>query len=201
MNPALLAVLEPAYRPCAHFSGACSAMRWAPEQGHVPRGFCGATGALEDVRLVLVMAEPGNPHAAERHTGIRSAMEYTEHAFRTGADKFHRNVRALLDLCFTGLSFDEQIRRTWITESVLCSASREGASVPAASWRACGTSFLRAQLSLMPDAVVVALGAKARDRLATLGVAAIDAGAAAPPGCNHPNARAMWSLIASKVAV
>lgn len=195
MQPELAAVLEPAYRPCVHFGAACTGMRWAPAQGHIPRGFCGATGNLDDVRLVLVVAEPGDPHAGERHTGITSALEYTARAFRAGTDLFHRNVRDLLNQCFPDLSFDEQMKFTWITESVLCSASKEGGSVPAVSWRACGSSYLKAQLSLMPRAVVVALGSKARDRLAALGIEAISAGAVAPPGCNHKGARAAWPLI------
>lgn len=199
MQTELAAVLEPAYRPCVHFRAACSGMRWAPEQGHIPRGFCGATGNLSDVRLVLVVAEPGDPHAGERHTGFTSALEYTTRAFRTGTDLFHRNVRDLLNQCFRGLSFDQQMKLVWITESVLCSASREGGSVPAASWRTCGSIYLKSQLSLMPHAVVVALGSKARDRLASLGIEAIAAGAVAPPGCNHKGARAAWPLILERV--
>jgi hypothetical protein len=109
-------------------------MRWAPDEGHVPRGFCGAGGTLEEVRLVLVVAEPGDPHAGERHGAnpaaegrLDSAYAYAYECFKSGKDLFHRNVRLILNLCWPDIDFDEQMRRTWITESVLCSARTEGA--------------------------------------------------------------------------
>lgn len=199
MQTELAAVLAPAYQPCAHLSGACAGMCWSPASGHVPRGFCGATGSLREVKLVLVVAEPGDPHPGERHNGLDSALAYTESALRDGTDLFHRNVRALIDLCFPGQEVTEQLRQTWITESVLCSASTEGGNVPAVSWRACGATFLRPQLSLFPGAVKVALGSKARDRMSALGLDFIATGAVAPPGCNRREAKANWNEIAAKV--
>jgi hypothetical protein len=66
-------------------------MRWAPEEGHVPRGFCGATGSPEDVRLVVVSAEPGDPHESEAHSKtapLDSVNEYAYRCFRDGKDLF-----------------------------------------------------------------------------------------------------------------
>ena len=40
-------------------------MQWQPESGHVPRGFCGETGKPSDVRLVLMVAEPGDSQTNE----------------------------------------------------------------------------------------------------------------------------------------
>ena len=193
-NPELRTVLLAAYSPCNAFAGPCSAMRWDPARGHVPRGFFGATSALEDVELVLVCAEPGDPHASESHAGssagemLDSAYDYAYNCFKTGTDLFHRNVQLILNLCFPGSSFDEQMRRAWITDSVLCSARVEGGSVPASAARACRSRYLEAQLDLLPNAVVAALGSKARDRLAGYGREVIPAFAAAPPGCNRPSA-------------
>jgi len=61
-NPRIIELLLTAYEPCPSFSSACKSMRWVPERGHIPRGFCGATGDLDEVDLVLVCAEPGDPH-------------------------------------------------------------------------------------------------------------------------------------------
>lgn len=40
-------------------------MCWKPTKGHVPRGFCGAMGKLTDVKIVVICAEPGDPHDKE----------------------------------------------------------------------------------------------------------------------------------------
>src|SRR5437763_10943031 len=66
-------ILLPAYGPCPEFATACKEMRWNPDAGHVPRGFLGACGELSEVELLLVFAEPGDPHVGERHSGLTSA--------------------------------------------------------------------------------------------------------------------------------
>ena len=203
-NPTLATLLLPAYSPCAGFAGSCASMRWAPDRGHVPRGYCGATGDLGDVRLVLVVAEPGDPHVGESHpaetpTGVvDSTSSYAYRCFRDGKDQFHRNVRRILDMCFPGMSFDEQMRVTWITESVLCSAGAEGGSVPGPVTMECRRRYLEPQLRALPNAVVVALGSKAAKRLK--GVSRVfTAFAAAPPGCNFAGAVESWRTVASMV--
>src|SRR4051812_46161146 len=81
INPSLKSVLAAAFQPCPGFSGACSAMRWNPAAGHVPRGFFGATGTLEEVRLVLILSEPGDPGIGERHDGPESAYAYAAECY------------------------------------------------------------------------------------------------------------------------
>jgi hypothetical protein len=196
LNPEIAAILEPAYGPCIEFGSACSDMRWQPERGHVPRGFFGAVGDLTEVELVLVFSEPGDPHDDETHTGLDSAYARAAMGFGSGRDQFHRNVRAILDLCWPGLPFEEQMRKTWLTESVLCSAAKEGGSVPVRVSRACGNRYLLQQLAKFPTALVVALGGKAQRRLRDLGVTTfLAAGAVAPPGCNRKEIRDSWLRI------
>jgi hypothetical protein len=197
-------LLIPAYSPCAGFGGSCTTMRWAPNDGHVPRGFCGAIGPPSEVRLVLVVAEPGDPHSAEAHPSsppsavLESTSSYAYRCFRDGKDLFHRNVRRILDLCFSELSFDQQMQITWITESVLCSAAKEGGSVPDRVASECRRRYLEPQLRAMPNAVVVALGKKAEKRL--VGVSnVVTAFAAAPPGCNFRGAVESWQAAAEVV--
>lgn len=202
----LTRVLLSAYGPCPGFSSVCESMRWAPETGHVPRGFCGAIGQLCDVELVLIVAEPGDPHPHEFYTAIPSPQElfeeicrYVYSCFSSGKDQFHRNIREILDLCWPSLTFDEQMRRTWITESTLCSASTEGGPVPAAITRFCTDSYLAKQLSILPQTTVVTLGAKARSRVEHLGIKFMAAAAAAPPGCNFAGAKESWKQVAEEV--
>jgi hypothetical protein len=173
-------------------------MRWQPDRGHVPRGFLGATGSLKEIELVLVFAEPGDPHEGESHNSLDSALRYLTEAFRAGTDLFHRNVRHILDSCWPTLSFDQQLKKVWMTESSLCSALTEGGKVSAAVVRECGTRYLLEQLLLLDHALVVALGSKARERLAKIGFCDfLPVAAAAPPGCNHRGARESWNQIAS----
>lgn len=203
MNAQLRDVLLGAYAPCAAFDGSCHRMRWSPQQGHVPRGFCGATGALEDVGLVMVFAEPGDPHVGEQHEGepeeiLNSAYLYAYESFKSGRDQFHRNVRKLLDLCWPDMVFEEQMQRTWMTDSVLCSAERECGAVPSSVARECRNLYLIKQLALFPRAVVVAFGGKARERMRGIpGV--LTAHAVAPPGANAPAARESWVKVAEAV--
>jgi hypothetical protein len=111
LNSSVVNILSTAYGPCQGFSGPCAEMRWDPPEGHVPRGFLGAAGALEEIELVLVFAEPGDPHEGETHEGLASAYDYATFAFKTGKDQFHRNVRAILDACWPQLSFEDQMKK------------------------------------------------------------------------------------------
>ncbi|MDE0241072.1 MAG: hypothetical protein OXQ84_12910 [bacterium] len=208
----LLDILEPAYAPCEAFRGACAGTAtWLPQRGHAPRGFLGATGRVDDIELVLLVAEPGNPHAHSRfgpdllpQSLIAQAVDDTYRCFRDGVDLFHRNMRRILDLAFPGLALDDQLRRAWITNTYLCSAPEEAGNVPAAASIACGGTYLRAQLELLPDAPVIALGRKAHERVKRLGSAIPDlanrlfsAYAASPPGCNRRGAYSSWSAAMS----
>lgn len=205
MNPTLKTLLQEAYAPCPAFAGVCEQMRWIPEQGHVPRGFCGATGSLEDVRLVLVCAEPGDPHVSEAYPEhgtpdeqFASSYEYVCNCLRDGKDVFHRNIRLIMDDCFPGLTFDEQLRYVWLTDSVKCSASREGGNIPVATARECCSRYLEREIALFPQAIIVALGRKAAKRLKAA-PNILEVAAAAPPYGVRKEAKATWKAISEAV--
>ncbi len=151
-------------------------------------------------RVGIGFAEPGDPHLGERHTGLESAYEYATLGFGGGKDLFHRNVLKILSMCWPELSFEQQLRKAWLTESVLCSARKEGGSVSVAASRACGRRYLLAQLAEYPSALVVALGKKAQSRLLALGFRSfLPVFAAAPPGCNRREALASWAKIPAEL--
>lgn len=180
-------------------------MRWSPEVGHVPRGFCGAARSLDEVQLVLVAAEPGDPRKGEAHKPggspaeqLTSAYAYAYECFRSGKDLYHRNVRRILDLCWPGEPFPAQLAKVWITDSVLCSARVEGGPIIPQTALECRRRYLDPQPALFPKAVVAALGRKAQARVRNIpGV--IPGFAAAPPGCNFRGARASWEKISEIV--
>jgi hypothetical protein len=184
-------------------------MRWRPADGHVPRGFAGATGELSEVELVLVSAEPGDPHPEECHTGLhmQSAYDYAMTVLQQGRDLYHKNILRILNMCWPGLRFEQQMRKVWLTDSVLCSAREEGGSVTRPASLTCGLRYLRPQLALFPTALVVALGNKSAARLRQLNnelrqlkssaspVDFLKVYAVAPPGCNFPGAVPSWQQI------
>ncbi len=167
--PAVADVLRPAYAPCPAFGGACRCvMRWDPAGGHVPRGFRGAAGTVEEVRLVLVCAEPGDPFPGEAYPFDGDAEEYLRRVLASNRrqlssprDQYLRNLGRILDMAWPGAGLDEQLRRTWVTNSVLCSAPKETGPVPRRVELECINRYLKAQLALFPRARVVALGRKA----------------------------------------
>src|SRR5262249_50849929 len=158
--------------------------------GHVPRGFCGGVGSLKEIELVLVVAEPGDPHEYETYDETVPALErladifqVVYQCFETERDQFHKNVGYILKSCWPDLSFAQRMRRVWITESVLCSASQEGGHVPMAVHRQCQDAYLSRQIKLLTGRTIVALGRKAQARFGNVdGI--LTAASVAPPGCN-----------------
>lgn len=192
----LARILKPAFGPCEEFKAACKEMRWLPDVGHVPRGFFGATHDISEVELVLIVAEPGDPVAGESHHNIDAAYQYAGYALRTRRDTFHRNLRAIIDSCWPYLTFEQQMRKVWVTESVLCSAQRECGPISRSVSLACGQRYLLGQLSLFPNALIVALGRKAQARLTALGWSKfLSTGAAAPPGAYRRDVQESWRKI------
>ncbi|MFN4131312.1 MAG: hypothetical protein ACK4GC_16065 [Paracoccaceae bacterium] len=179
---ALLDILEPAYLPCAHFAGACAdACVWKPARGLVPCAFGGAIGALDDVRLITVTAEPGDPPDSTGYEGtpqdmVRNSLRIFHEAMRNGGfdragrpTPFRRNMRRILDAFWPNESLDAQLRKTWTTNAVLCPAEVSGGKHMLRVEQACAATYLARQIDLFPNAFVLALGGKARDRIQAAG--------------------------------
>ena len=204
-NKALSSILRPAFKPCAGFDGACKDVaQWKPECGHVPRGFVGALGSIDEVEVVLLIAEPGNPYQWEKYSPSRNTFsQVSQHTYRQleGSDEqFHRNLRYMLDLLFPRMALQDQLRKTWITETYLCSAPQEAGPVPGNAENECASRYLSRQLDLLGGRPVIALGAKAYNRAKRVGVRDLfKAYAVAPPGCNRREARPSW-IVAAKWA-
>ena len=181
--PALLKILEPAYRPCKHFAGACAgACIWDPPRGLVPCAFGGATGSLQEVQLIIVTAEPGDPPDAAGYQGkpedmlrnslriFHDAMENDGLERRGRPTPFHRNLRRILDTFWPKDPLGAQLRKTWTTNAVLCPAQVSGGKHPYRVEQTCTATYLARQLDLFSGAFVLALGGKARDRMLAAGL-------------------------------
>lgn len=195
-------LLLEAYRPCKFF-GQCREARWGPSSGHVPRGYVGATGTPEDVEVIMVFSEPGHPHGNENYDASLGAEHVmaacTSHAydsFKHGTDLFHRNVRRFISQLYPDMTFDEQLKRVWLTEGRLCSIDVE---IGSTTDRTCATNYLAEQIRILPNASVVAFGNKAKHYLKGLGVDFIGAYALAPPGANHKPAQPSWQAAIAEI--
>ena len=205
--PELRDLVLSALAPCRHLQGACREfVTWNPTAGHIPRGTCGACGTLEEVELVLVVAEPGDPHTGETYPTEATPEEYFARFYthqwnclEHGRDLFHRNIRFIMESCFPGDDFHTQMRKTWITESVLCSAPVECGPLPHVVWKTCTESYLHEQLRLLEGRTIALLGGKAQQRAGSR-YRAIHCKSVAPPGCNQNDAREGWLRIAERVA-
>jgi hypothetical protein len=199
--------MKRALAPCPNFGGDCAGIaRWDPDNGYAPRGFVGALGSLDEVELVLVTAEPGDPYpGTERYPAgppdvlLEAVCEFAFRNYETGKDLFHRNVRYILDCCFPGMTFEEQLHRTWLVDAYLCSAPVESGNVPKRSARRCTNDYLDRQLALLDGRVIAGLGAKVRDRLGWTGRPFVGVASAAPPKCNYKGSRESWSAISDAV--
>ena len=130
----------------------------------------------------------------------RFGIRFRVCAFRNGSDLFHRNVRRILDSCWPDLDFDQQMKKVWITESVLCSASRECGTVSSSIGVTCALRYLIPQIKLFDSALVVALGRKSQARLRSVGFHDFyPAFAVAPPGCNQKAAKESWARIPNEL--
>lgn len=174
----LLDVLKPAFR-CEHFDGVCSGeMKWSPETGYVPRGFGGGTNPNE-VELVIITAEPSDPLKGETYKGSADEIiskqlcevdRYLRGETRDPKSRYAENIRKILNLCFPKDDIDAQLRRTWFTNAVKCSAQKVGGKVSVGIEKACAAKYLREELRCLPNAYVLALGGKAQDRLKRAGI-------------------------------
>lgn len=169
----LLDILEPAYRPCAHFEGACAGgCVWNPAKGLVPCAFGGALGSLDEVRLIIVTAEPGDPPDSTGYHGtpqdmVQNSVRIFREAMQNGGidragrpTPFHRNMRRILDAFWPTDGLDVQLRKTWTTNAVLCPAEVSGGKHLPRVEKACTETYLARQLDLFPKAFVLALGGK-----------------------------------------
>ena len=171
-SPELREILLPSHNPCLGFKDkdTCKDVaKWCPKQGHVPRGFIGALGSLDEVRVVILVAEPGDPHCEEKYafddTLMTQTSKYAFNVYQTGKDRYHRNLKLLLDLIFPGVRLEDQLKKVWITGTYLCSAPTEGGNVRVKAERGCAERYLAKQLDLLEGRPIIALGTKARKRV------------------------------------
>lgn len=161
----------------------------------MPCGFGGATGSIEDVKLVIVTAEPGDPPDAAAYTGgpdsmLANSLHIFHAAMLNGSvlrggrtAPFHRNMLRILKIFWPRDNLDEQLKKTWTTNAVLCPTPKSGGAHSSRVEDTCTRTYLAAQLAVFSGAFVFALGSKAKRRMTAAGLRVDAAGL-------HPSARA-----------
>lgn len=176
---ALFEILKPLYSPCVHFKNACAGhCQWSLDIGMVPSGFGGATGELSEVKLIVITAEPGAPIVNHGYSGtpqemVENSMKIFERSLRVGGvdrasgfnGRFHRNFRRILEYCWPEEGIDAILRKTWVTNTVLCPLPPFANSHPKQVKTTCGNSYLKQQIELFPSAFILVLGRETKARM------------------------------------
>ena len=125
--------LKDSLSPCEHFKGACKGVcHWCPKKGYVPRGYGTSARSINEIELVVVTAEPADPldeeqYGADLDENFQSILNNFNVAM-TGVvtrggrkNMFHDRLCELLNIFWPNEALEEQMRRVWFTDSVLCS--------------------------------------------------------------------------------
>ena len=208
----LIEILKPAYEPCKFFES-CAEAKWSPESGYLPRGYLGATGKISEVEVVFVLAEPGHP--LEKYPKNVDALTHITNCVEVAYECYfhntcqgtplgkngigHLNLRYVINMLWPNLSFDQQLRKVWITESRLCSIKDEIGKIKPKERYVCADNYLRKQLELLFHAEVISFGDKAHAMLDQLGAPYHKAWALYPPGANNPKAKESWRAAVDKI--
>jgi hypothetical protein len=205
-DSSLIRLLKEAF-PCQNFKKTCrDHMKWIPERGYVPSGFGGANGSLDDVQLVIITAEPSTPLKDDTYAGSPKKMiskelslfeKYMRGHVADNKSRYFPNLKEILDNFFgPNRSLDDKLKSTWFTTSVKCAAERTGGPVKRNIEIACTDLYLKRELGLLPNAFVLALGGKARDRLKRVGIY-VNAWAHHPSARNPIKREASWQAAAT----
>ena len=157
---------------------------WQKDEGRVPCGFSGASDGPEKVKVVFVIAEPSQPKVqplgdVPNEALLEKVYQQSTNNLRVGHERHHTNLKdGVLQRFFPNSSFDELMRRSFVTCSVYCSNPKpfdSSADPPKDVQERCGKLHLIEVLKKFPHAEIVALGGKADRRLANLVAAVPDA--------------------------
>ena len=87
----------------------------------MPRGFLGATGELDEIELVIVLAEPGDPKGTEKYLDelapsdtVRRVVDFVHETYVNQEDrrvhgKVQRVIRWFFDRWFRGINFEVRL--------------------------------------------------------------------------------------------
>ena len=189
----------------ATFRSLCTAhgLPWAPTAGYEPRWYNGPPP--ERVEVLFLMAEPGAITSTEAQN-LKPAVEWQPWIgaknLRLQETYWLENLRTLC-------------RHVWPENTEAEMDARVGGSctfwmslppgaqtdlIPSPLLHYFLDRYLPRLLALFPDAVVLAAGAKARERLRSIGVVAESCWAFTRPGCLQPRARESWRASGMAIA-
>ena len=155
-------IFLPAYEPCKHFGDPCARRRWNPIDGHIPRGFTGAFGTLQDVELVIVAWRPapkvqedesytaevaGNGRVRKPTELMAQACKFTYTCINERREDYHEEIHDVIDSYFGGNDFRQKLRKAFIMQVCLCSKGEPGDE----SVRTCNNEYLQKALAILKN--------------------------------------------------
>ena len=96
---------------------------------------------------------------------IQLTTDFAYVCFSREVDEMHVNVRYILNEIWPSLSFEEQLKKVWMTETRLCSIKKEIGNIPIRNRDICSSHYLKKQLNLFTNSKVIGFGNKAKDTL------------------------------------
>lgn len=180
-----------------HFKSLCeqAGLPWDPDAGYEPRWYNGP--APEDVRLLFLMAEPGPITPTEAHSLLPAV---SHRPWTTGFDLslqehyWRGHLREFCSHIWPEDTEEHMYAHVGGTSTFWMSLphGQTTKQVPGFVVNYFLEHYLSRFLSLFPQAQLLAVGGKARDRLKKLGVEFYTCSAFNNPEANKPRARESW---------
>jgi hypothetical protein len=169
---------------------------WAPEEGFEPRGYNGPDPA--EVRVLYVSAEPGPITEEEKLDLLPAVTQHSWMEFDTRQSQ-HYWRENLFSLCQSIWPEDTAENM----DKYLAGAQAFWMSPPSGDATAkisreledyFSEKYFYRLLDMMPNAVVLAAGGKAQERLKRMGVDYVKCASFMRPGCNADKNKATWPI-------
>lgn len=175
---------------------------WDPDAGYEPRWFSGP--APEETQVLMFMAEPGPITKTEARNLLKAIahddwigtydLRLQEHYWREHLRTFCRYIwpenteRNMYDHLAGSCTFWMSLPHGSTTDAV-----------PLELIDYFSKTYLNRILALFPDVIIVAAGAKSRDRLKRAGVPHEYCWAFTRPGCNQRKAKESWRDVGTAI--
>ncbi len=179
--------------------------------GHRPRHVAGNLADPAAIRLILLLAEQGSSPGPEEQNremtnwlddvvcdGVGGGGGFRLRYDEKAASLYEINPRDFIASVWPDQNYRERMAKAIVTNSFWMQSRESGCAIPARAADEFGV-HLRRFVKIFPNAVVVAAGAKARDRARRAGISHISMGALTPPGSNQHKIRETWRIAAAEV--
>lgn len=181
-------------------------MTWNFTSGYAPRTFTGNWRTPEEVRMVLIMAEPSTPYSGESYsedpeTWFQQAVldQPTISVINSTKPHSSRSGWFLHQCGFDPANAQETWQKVVQFNSLWLTIDTPLGKAPEAVTDYFGRVYLSPILRFFPNATIVAAGGKAISRVHSTKIEFVEMGALSPPGCFHTKVISRQMAVAQQV--